>query len=138
MPNALDRYVATTYFKYYVLIVAVLAVPMYPLLLRFNLSYGYVLPVLSVAGAATACATLLELGFRRELTTLQRYGVEYVHVFRPLLCTAIVPIVVASVLAVVLAPDRGAAVCWSVLAVCLATVCVRVACKRSWLNGRLI
>lgn len=132
MPNALDRYVAVTYFKYYALSILVLALPMYPLLARFSLSYEYVPAMLSLAGAATACATMFELRFRRELATLQRYGVAYAEVLRPLLYSTMAPIVMASAAAVVLAANRGTAVCCSVLGACCAIVCVRVACKRSW------
>lgn len=132
MRNGLDRYVAATCFKYYTLLVAALAVPMLPLLSSFSSSYGYVLPVLSAAGAAAAGATLLEFGFRRELTTLQRYGVEYAQVFRPLLYATVTPIAVLSVFAVVLAGNHGAAACCSVFALCSAMVCVALACKRSW------
>jgi hypothetical protein len=135
MPNALDRYVAVRYFKYYVLLIAVLALPMFPLLRDFALSYGYVLLVLSLAGAAAACATLLEFGFRRELATLQRYGVEYAQVFRPLLLSTVAPMIAASATAVVLAVDRDAAAYWSALGLCSSALCVTLACKRSW-GGR--
>jgi hypothetical protein len=108
---------------------------MLPLLRSFDLSYGYVLLVLSVAGAAAAFSTLLEFGFRRELTTLQRYGVEYAQVLKPLLYSTIAPIVAVSALAVALAVNHGAAVYWSVLGLCSATLCVTFASKRSW-SGR--
>lgn len=135
MPNPLDRYVAATYFKYYALLLLALAVPMLPLLRSFALSYGYVLPMLSVAGIAAACATVLDFAFRRELTTLQRYGVEYAQVYRPLLCTTVAPIAAVCALAVVLSANRGAALCWSIIALCSATLCVALACKRSWDNA---
>jgi hypothetical protein len=135
MPNALDRYVAVRYFKYYALFILVLVLPMLPLLRSFALSYGYVLLLLSVAGAAAAFATLLEFGFRSELTTLQRYGVEYAQVFKPLLFSTVTPIVAVSALAVAVAVNHGTAVYWSVLSLCSATLCVTFACERSW-SGR--
>lgn len=132
MPNALDRYVASTYFKYYAPLLLVLAVPMLPLLRSFAFSCGYVLLVLSIAGAAAACATLLEFGFRRDLTTLQRYGVEYAQVFKPLLASTAAPIVAVSTVAIAAAVNHGAAVYWSVFGLCSAALCVTLACKRSW------
>lgn len=132
MPNALDRYVAATYFRYYAALLLVLLVPMLPLLRSFAFSYGYVQLVLSIAGTAAACATLLEFGFRRELITLQRYGVEYAQLFKPLLVSTAAPIVAISAVAIALAVNHAAAVYWSVFGICSATLCVMFACKRSW------
>ncbi|HEY1975762.1 MAG TPA: hypothetical protein VGG89_04435 [Candidatus Baltobacteraceae bacterium] len=132
MLSVLDRYVAATYLKYYALSIAVLCLPMLPLLLRFSLSAAYVLAVLSIAGSGALCAALLELGYRREMTTLQRYGVGHGQMFRPLLGAALAPLAAVSAFAVLVSAARAPALYWSVAGLCAVTLCAVVAFRGAW------
>lgn len=134
MRSVLGRFVAVTYLKYYALFVAVLALPMFPLLLRFSTMAIYILPVLSLAGSGALCAALLELGFRREMTTLQRYGVSYGQMLRPLLVAAIAPLAAVSAFAVLVSAARAPALYWSVAGLCALTVCGVVAFRGAWMR----
>lgn len=132
MRSVLDRYVVATYLKYYVLFVAVLSPSMIPVFLRLSTSAAYLPAMMSIVGSGALCATLLEFGYRREMTTLQRYGVGYAQMFRPLLGVTLVPLTAVSAFAVFVASSHRAAAFWSLIALGGVTICAVVAFRGAW------
>lgn len=138
MPSALNRFVLRTYLRYWIFFLVVLWATMFPLLMTIYASYPYVIPVLSLVGSLAYAATLLEWCSRQEISTLQRYGVTYAQVFRPLVLVIVMPIALASLLALVLATNRLEALYWSALGICATGISLTLALDRLWSDGEAI
>jgi hypothetical protein len=70
----LDRYVASTYLKYYVILLALAAISSLGSMSSAAIAYVALTPLACVATLALCC-TVVELGFRREFETLQSFAV---------------------------------------------------------------
>jgi hypothetical protein len=94
MPRTFGRFLVLHHLKYYCVMAALLAV-IAAITVRSQNTAFIVLVPLSLVSSLSVTAIVFELGFRRELETLQAYGVSLRAIATPLIAITALPMLAA-------------------------------------------
>jgi hypothetical protein len=115
MPNTLTRFLVVHHLKYYALMFAFLAMVAVVTIRTANTAFVILLP-LSLISSLSVTAIVFELGFRREIETLQAYGVSLRAIATPPIVVTAIPMA-AGCITVAFAKDVAFAVWFGIAAI---------------------